>query len=1040
MKANENSKPESKDPLSLDYATGINGGDSLRNINSYEYLREINNAISRIRTEYGSLANARKIPKEFLPFARLSHLFNKDPNYDPEHAYGNEYTQFILDMEKNIGKIKAHVKELEEENNRLTDSVKKRENAAYIAYLNALREVAIYTIYANPNKGLERAAKMMEDITDKNSSGYVTKAIKRRMKKKREKKRNKTSPQAQDKSLARLSTTYIKPNYKPQSTTSMSSIRTYAYKLDEKNNPKTHLPIELRFGTQGQYHRKKWRALGSARVSPLFEDFLEIQQLKREKNPPPPFGKHTPITHIYFNNLGRDRDIINREGTYEKQLTDELEKLENRHENVAVITLPADKGLMDRNYGESLDASLVFSRILRIANNTSNEPIKDFYISNKTKQLLYGVDPVNKDSYNKAEENKVLNELLDATYKKLGIDKEQQKNLNPDQVQAIYFHFIKFELTHFIIDKLKPETFNMSCKDAIDRGGVSSAYYNLMKSLDEKPPMTEEEFHRALHAAPTLVKGRGMNDHVMLIWNAVDKYLKGNNPPSHKPDWLIKWRDDNSAIEELNKYITNREKFKIGLFGEFKSAEETKFSAAIKLRDYLDPNPNKPRIKPSPEEREAWKHGELGKIYNKMVKAGLVVDIPDEDKQLELDLKDISDQITALGRDPSIQDEEHQTIVERLLKKRNELIENYFQLKGWRVQSQLLITRHPESTATDKMLGLSPDATPSLEGVASLEPKQGEEKKHARNFMHLLLRNPGEEVTFARSNMIRAGMLCNMIMGSPHVKVKSCTNTRDFQETQGMVAAASTTPIPDDANDRALWGTEDKELLIARQALSDSINEESKNISTKKGGTYIGDESKGISKKSTEKRLDAIDNLLKVNNTGKTTWLVGHGKTSSNYFKHTFGKASKFDFSTTKSVYLLRDEKGKPFRFSPPGGIKINNKGRLEGVMQEGEHVLNSQTRYKRNNTKKFLCAMFKYGAMGLGMPFACLMSVMLNPLISAEKENLINEQLAETKKHTQDSKTRLSMWSRQAQAKNENENEEVVAVHRREEKKITPS
>lgn len=315
----------------------------------------------------------------------------------------------------------------------------------------------------------------------------------------------------------------------------------------------------------------------------------------------------------------------------------------------------------------------------------------------------------------------------------------------------------------------------------------------------------------------------------------------------------------------------------------------------------------------------------------------------DLDKKLESSLRDISDEITKLSKRTDLSDDDYARNLTTLLNQRNLVIENYFKEKGWIVQSQLLITRHPKSKL-GKLLGLSPDATPSKKGVESLTPKPGEEKKHANNFMHLLLRKPEEPVAFARSNMIRAGMLCNMIMKCANIGVASCVNSSDFQETQGRVNAASTTPVPEEENDRATWRIRREKLSKARVALSMATNEDSEAIVAEKKGIddtgkavgYEDTEAKGISKKTPEARLAAISNLL-VN---PVTWLVGHGKTSSNYFQKEFGVKSKFDFSTTKSVYLVQDADGNFFKFSPPGGIKINNDGRLEGVIRKEEHVL----------------------------------------------------------------------------------------------------
>jgi len=322
----------------------------------------------------------------------------------------------------------------------------------------------------------------------------------------------------------------------------------------------------------------------------------------------------------------------------------------------------------------------------------------------------------------------------------------------------------------------------------------------------------------------------------------------------------------------------------------------------------------------------------------------------EEEQRLEATLKTLSDQITTASRTPGMTDAVYQNQIEKFLQRRNAAIESYMKSKGWEVQGELLVTRHPESKGKEKMYGLSPDATPSNSGVASLTPAKGNEATHAKNYMHLLLRDSKKPVAFARSNMIRAGMLCNMIMQSvigSGVKVTECKNSSDFQETQGKVSAASTTPIPETPEELAVWRNKDEALSSARKELSQLVNTESAQIIIDHGGRYDGSESAGISKKSVQDRLHSIDTLLTKENqapeeTQKTsvTWLVGHGKTSSNYFKSIFGEKYAFDFSTTKSIYLVKDKDGNTFNFSPPGAIKINNQGKLEGVFHKEEHLL----------------------------------------------------------------------------------------------------
>src|SRR5690606_4438159 len=125
-----------------------------------------------------------------------------------------------------------------------------------------------------------------------------------------------------------------------------------------------------------------------------------------------------------------------------------------------------------------------------------------------------------------------------------GIDPDSDPDfqISPAQRQAVWFHFNKFELPNYIIQTLQPESINFSCKDAIDRGGVSSAYYNLVKSFETDHPLSREEFDQALHAAPAMVKGRGMNHHLKMIWNTVDAYVNANYQAIYEDPqkaWLI---------------------------------------------------------------------------------------------------------------------------------------------------------------------------------------------------------------------------------------------------------------------------------------------------------------------------------------------------------------------------------------------------------------------------------------------------------------------------------------------------------------------
>ena len=227
-------------------------------------------------------------------------------------------------------------------------------------------------------------------------------------------------------------------------------------------------------------------------------------------------------------------------------------------------------------------------------------------------------------------EQNILEDLIEKSFKFMGVSPIKKVSLSKQQ--AVFFHFIKFEFTHFILDKLQPDSFNISCKDAIDRGGVASAYYNLIKSIKKGAPLSEEEFLRALHGAPTLVKGRGMNFHIKIIWNAIDHFIQAHDRTSKKtgilptldiPTWLRTWRDDNAPshskikyTQKLTDYIHHRatQSNYLSIFGELTQMDLIiKITVANKLLMLLEEHNNTTFSK---KEWLTLKNGRLGKLFN----------------------------------------------------------------------------------------------------------------------------------------------------------------------------------------------------------------------------------------------------------------------------------------------------------------------------------------------------------------------------------------------------------------------------------------
>lgn len=346
---------------------------------------------------------------------------------------------------------------------------------------------------------------------------------------------NKTSPNETENLLQRLYSV-ISSNFKPQQGTNIPSIKNYAYKTSQD-------PVEYRFSTQAQRHN------GEVRISPLFKKWLQI---RADKYP------EQEINHIYFNNLGYDRSGLDLAGVKERELTQALHTLEeDPNLKIMVITLPAHDGLMDvaeyENTTDTLSYPAVFNELLAVAQGQKHKSgVSDFIISPWARKKLFQTT---------ANETIILRQLLQKSFQVQGINPEN--HLSSAQKQAVWVHFIKYELTNYIIKTVKPKSYNFSCKDAIDRGALSSSYFNLMKSLaaNSPGPMQRREFERSLDAAAANVKGRGMNFHRKIIWNALDTYVNANYTQlSTAPQkaWLIYWRDMNCPHAIVDKLLSLR--------------------------------------------------------------------------------------------------------------------------------------------------------------------------------------------------------------------------------------------------------------------------------------------------------------------------------------------------------------------------------------------------------------------------------------------------------------------------------------------------
>lgn len=471
--------------------------DAIHNRNCYAYFLQLKPVLH---------THSQFLTKLLPEFAKLHTVIGQE--YDENYPYGNLYSSCIAALEEFIA-------------TNPTEKIKDLDDL-------------VLAIYHNDNKILEESSAWINDI-DSEIRPRQSNTAKKIQNKIKDTKRNvnRYSPNNSGGLYRRLYSLFTN-NFKPQYETNLPTIKNFSYK-------KSSDATEYRFSTQAQRHN------GRTRISPLFKRWLQINAEKCTPN--------QNICHIYFNNLALDRSDYDIAGSKERDLTLELHKLENDPSlKTLVITLPANEGLMESSDYEithnRLSPRSVFNEFLDITREKADKKIiSDFRISPKARKLLFGPE----------NEEVILKKLLMKSFQAQGL--ANKRFISSAEKQAVWVHFIKYELTNYILETIKPKSFNFSCKDAIDRGALSSTYYNLIKSFNLEQPINKEEFERSLDAPAANVKGRGMNFHRKIIWNALNTYINANYSQlitNEKKSWLIYWRDMNCPKIRTEKLLKFR--------------------------------------------------------------------------------------------------------------------------------------------------------------------------------------------------------------------------------------------------------------------------------------------------------------------------------------------------------------------------------------------------------------------------------------------------------------------------------------------------
>lgn len=309
----------------------------------------------------------------------------------------------------------------------------------------------------------------------------------------------------------------------------------------------------LRIGAQIEQKRSKNGTLSTI-VSQSFKNFLvSLSALNTESN--------SYTSYLYINLQKRSNaksSLIPKERDYENERSITLERLESEIPNVMVITLPADNSdfflkNFDKHHGRGLISgdekidfqsckSLFDELLINVAYNQH-----DIYLSNVVKNKLFGYRPLDIKNILWSLFRKSVQEILGSEINPI------EQRISMSQRQAILFHFFKHTFTDFILNKLKPTFFNISCKDAIDRAGVHNLWNIFCKRIENNISISLQEFEGLLNFPAILVKDRPINNHLNILVNTLG-YFYLNLPLEKKTliPWAAAWIEKHSCYGDLS--------------------------------------------------------------------------------------------------------------------------------------------------------------------------------------------------------------------------------------------------------------------------------------------------------------------------------------------------------------------------------------------------------------------------------------------------------------------------------------------------------
>lgn len=211
----------------------------------------------------------------------------------------------------------------------------------------------------------------------------------------------------------------------------------------------------------------------------------------------------------------------------------------------AAITLPADGGFFLGDFslskGKALNnAKTNMADLSKQLISSIQLDRNDFSMSKDVKKRLFG-EPFNGSIIEQLLKEAIVDVVPGSNGKNLN-----EINLAPAERNAVLFQFVKWNLSNFILDTLNPRAYNMSCKDAIDRGGIHTLWYHMNLLAKNGTPMTKEEFFTYLDTPAMIVKYRALNANRNLLLNVMQQRLATDSTFAKQHPWAADWVAANS--------------------------------------------------------------------------------------------------------------------------------------------------------------------------------------------------------------------------------------------------------------------------------------------------------------------------------------------------------------------------------------------------------------------------------------------------------------------------------------------------------------